>query len=56
MLMVGDTLMNEDKPSIALLYEDKEKLIRSAEIITSLPVRTILFAHGASAENTIWIE
>lgn len=56
MLMVGDTLMNEDKPSIALLYEDKEKLIRSAEIITSLPVRTILFAHGASTENTIWTE
>lgn len=45
-LLVGDALMNMFFPSLSLIYENKEEMIKSAEKIISLGNRIIHFGHG----------
>lgn len=54
-LLVGDALMHMLYPSLSLIYEDKEAMLRSAEKISALGEREIYFGHGGSVRNRHWI-
>ena len=45
-VVVGDALMNMRRPSLSLLYHDREKMLRSAGNIGGLVNRTVYFGHG----------
>ena len=53
-LIVGDALMNFGRPSVSLLYHDRDSLMESAGRISRLGPRRIYFGHGAPAENRDW--
>ena len=43
---VGDALMNMMKPSLSLIYEDKDDMLRSARIIKAKKIDNICTGHG----------
>lgn len=55
-LIVGDALMNMFYPTVSMLYHDKEKMLASAEKISSLGGRTIYFGHGKPLPNRNWVK
>ncbi len=55
-LIVGDALMNMMHPSLPHIYHDRGEMMRSAERITEMGGRIILFGHGKSAENRVWVK
>ncbi len=54
-LIVGDALMHIIKPSVALLYENREKMILSAKKIQNFSEKTIYFGHGNPVMNRKWV-
>lgn len=54
-LIVGDALMNMFYPTVSMLYNDKEKMLESAEKISKLGKRIIFFGHGKSKNNKQWV-
>lgn len=54
-LIAGDALMNFWRPSVSLLYHDRDSLMESAGRIGRLGPRRIWFGHGGPADNRDWI-
>ncbi|MCI8533529.1 MAG: MBL fold metallo-hydrolase [Lachnospiraceae bacterium] len=50
-LIVGDALMNLFYPTISMLYHDKAAMQQSADKISRLGERRILFGHGKPEKN-----
>lgn len=50
-LFVGDALMNFVRPSVSLIFHNREKMLNSAERISALGKRTVYFGHGKPADN-----
>lgn len=51
-VVAGDALMNMfRRPSLSLLYHDREAMLRSAGIIGALTNRTVYFGHGKPVGN-----
>jgi len=48
--------MNICGPGVSLLYEDHEKLLKSAKKISGLGKLIIYFGHGKAAENRRWVK
>lgn len=55
-LFVGDALMNMFYPTTAMIFHNKEEMLKSAERISSLGKRTIYFGHGKPVSNGNWIK
>lgn len=53
-LIVGDALMNMFYPTVSMLYNDREAMLRSAEKISGMGERQIYFGHGKPAGNRNW--
>lgn len=53
-VFVGDALMNMFRPSLSLLYGEKQHVFESAEKISALVSVTIHFGHGKSVSNRTW--
>lgn len=53
-LIVGDALMNMFYPTVSMLYNNRERMLESAEKISSLGDRTIYFGHGKPVPNRRW--
>lgn len=53
-LFVGDALMNMFYPTVSLLYHNREEMLKSAEKITNIGDRIIMFGHGKSVKNSKW--
>lgn len=54
-LIVGDALMNMFYPTVSMLYNDKEKMLESAEKISNFGKRIIFFGHGKFKNNKQWV-
>ena len=52
-LIVGDALMNLFYPTISMLYHDKAAMQQSADKISRLGERRILFGHGKPEKNSL---
>ncbi len=48
--------MNRGGASVAILYEDREELLKSAEKIESLGECMIYFGHGKPVRNKKWVK
>lgn len=55
-LIVGNALMNMFYPTISMLYNDKEKMLNSAEKISNIGKRRIYFGHGKPKYNKQWVQ
>lgn len=53
-LIVGDALMNFVFPSLPLIFHDRKRMLKSADKIGKLKVKTIYFGHGRPAANRKW--
>lgn len=53
-VIVGDALMNMFYPTVSMLYHDYEKVIDSANRISSLGERVVYFGHGKPKKNRRW--
>lgn len=51
-LIVGDALMNFLKPSLSLIYHDRDVMLKSAERIKNIGHRTIWFGHGNPVDSS----
>ena len=54
-LIVGDALMNMFYPTVSMLYNDKEEMIKSAQRISDIGDRIICFGHGKEIKNRAWV-
>ena len=54
-LIVGDALMNMFYPTVSMLYNDKEEMLKSAKRISSIGNRIICFGHGKEIKNRAWV-
>lgn len=54
-LIVGDALMNMFYPTVSMLYNDKEEMLKSAERISGIGDRIICFGHGIEMKNRAWV-
>ncbi len=54
-ILVGDALMNMFYPTTAMLYEDWEMVLQSADKITGFGTVPIYFGHGKSVPNRKWV-
>ena len=54
-LFVGDALMNMFYPTVSMLYNDRNEMLKSAKKIGDLGERTIYFGHGKPVENRNWV-
>lgn len=54
-LIVGDALMHILKPSVSLLYENREKMLLSAKKIQNFSEKKIYFGHGNPVMNRKWV-
>ena len=54
-LLVGDALMNMFGSGVSLLYEDREKMLKSAKKIEDIGKLKIYFGHGKAVENRRWV-
>ena len=54
-LIVGDALMNMFYPTVSMLYNDKEVMLKSAERISGIGDRVICFGHGKNVKNKAWV-
>lgn len=55
-LIVGDALMNMFYPTVSMLYNNKDKMLISAEAISKIGKRKIYFGHGKPLMNRQWIK
>lgn len=55
-LIVGDALMNMFGPGVSLLYENREKMLKSAKRIADIGEQMIYFGHGRPVENRRWVK
>lgn len=55
-LVVGDALMNMFYPTVSMLYHNEEEMLKSAEKISGLGDRIILFGHGKTIKNRTWVK
>ena len=53
-LIVGDALMNMFYPTVSMLYNNREKMLQSADRISELGGRMIYFGHGKPVPNRRW--
>lgn len=54
-LIVGDALMNMFYPTVSMLYNDKEEMLKSAKRISGIGDRIICFGHGKEIRNRVWV-
>lgn len=54
-LIVGDALMNMFYPTVSMLYNDREEMLKSARKISDIGERTIYFGHGKPVPNRRWV-
>lgn len=55
-LIVGDALMNMFYPTVSMLYNDKEEMLKSAQRISEIGDRIICFGHGKETGNRAWVK
>lgn len=55
-LIVGDALMNMFYPTVSMLYNDKEEMLKSAKKICEIGDRMICFGHGKEMGYRDWVK
>ncbi len=55
-LIVGDALMNMFYPTVSMLYNDKEEMLKRAKKICEIGDRMICFGHGKEMGYRDWVK